>query len=303
MKKALLTGITGFIGLHLAQKLLEDGWEVHAIVRPTSNIKNVHQLLGNQVYLHMRKKEDNENNLVDILHDVQPDIVFHLASLYLPKHSYSDIPLLIDSNVTLGTQLLEAMVENGIYYFVNTGTSWQHYENAQYNPVNLYAASKQAFLTMQKYYEETTPLKVINLQLFDTYGPGDTRRKLFTLLKEASESNKTLLMSPGEQLIDIVYIDDVTDAFLYAAELLLSQKQLEQNTYAISSGKPLKLRNLVKIFEEILGKHISIKWGGRPYRMREVMQPWNTGNNLPGWKCKISIEQGIMRYLNESKQS
>lgn len=298
MKKALLTGITGFIGLHLAKKLLKDGWEVHAIVRPTSAIERVHRVLGNQVYLHMRKKD---NDLVDILHNVHPNIVFHLASLYLPKHSYNDIPELIDSNVTFGTQLLDAMVETGIYYFINTGTSWQHYENAPYNPVNLYAASKQAFLAMQKFYEETTPLKVINLQLFDTYGPSDSRRKLFTLLKEASKSGETLLMSPGNQLIDIVYIDDVVDAFLCAAKLLFSSRKLASNTYAVSSGNPLKLRDLVQKFEEVSERHVCVKWGGRPYRIREVMRPWSTGNKLPGWCCKVPLEKGILSCLEENE--
>ncbi|MCF2584140.1 NAD-dependent epimerase/dehydratase family protein [Mitsuokella multacida] len=299
MKKVLLTGLTGFIGLHLAKKLLKDGWEVHAIVRPTSDIKKVNKVLGDQIYIHVHTKKDT---LMDIVHNVHPNIVFHLASLYLPKHAYNDIPALIDSNITFGTQLLDAMVENGIYYFINTGTSWQHYKNEKYNPVNLYAASKQAFLAMQKYYEETTPLKVINLQLFDTYGPGDSRRKLFTLLKEASESGETLLMSPGDQLIDIVYIDDVVDAFLCAAKLLLSNnKKSLSNTYAVSSGNPLKLRDLVQKFEDVSGRHISVKWGGRPYRIREVMRPWSIGNKIPGWHCKVTLEKGVKSYLKENE--
>ena len=69
----------------------------------------------------------------------------------------------MSSNITFGTQLVEAMVANGCYQFVNTGTSWQHYENDEYNPVNLYAATKQAFEDILRYYVETSALRVITL--------------------------------------------------------------------------------------------------------------------------------------------
>lgn len=294
MKRALLTGITGFIGLNLGKALLQDGWEVYGIVRETSNVEKVNQELGNKVKLLIHGKEQDLNIIVA---KVKPDVVFHLASVFLSSHTYSDIASMIASNVTFGTELLEAMSANGIKNFVNTGTSWQHYNSEDYNPVNLYAASKQAFWDIIRYYQEARDLAVINLELFDTYGPGDPRRKLFALLKEFSESHEILKMSKGEQLIDIVFIEDVVRAFVLAGNYLLAGDYDVCGTYAVSSGKAIPLRDMVNKFVQISGRRVNVEWGARPYRNREVMEPWNTGKSLPGWKPQCTLEIGIPQFI------
>ncbi len=294
MKRALLTGITGFIGLNLGKALLQDGWEVYGIVRETSNVEKVKQELGGKIQLLVHSKESDLNSIVA---KTKPDVVFHLASVFLSSHTYEDIAPMMESNITFGTQLLEAMTTNGVKHFVNTGTSWQHYNSEDYNPVNLYAASKQAFLDIVRYYQDAQGLYVTNLELFDTYGPGDPRRKLFALLKEISESHETLKMSKGEQLIDIVFIEDVVGAFVLAGNYLLNGDYDKCGTYAVSSGKAIPLQKLVAEFSRISGRKVDIEWGARPYRNREVMVPWHTGKSLPGWSPKYSLEFGIPKFL------
>ncbi len=298
MKRALLTGITGFVGLNLGKALLQDGWDVYGIVRETSKVERVEQELGDKVTLLIHSKEQDLNGIVA---KVKPDVVFHLASVFLSSHTYNDISPIIASNVTFGTQLLEAMAANGVKNFVNTGTSWQHYNNEDYNPVNLYAASKQAFLDIIRYYQEAQNFRVINLELFDTYGPGDPRRKLFALLKEISESHEILKMSKGEQLIDIVYIEDVVRAFVLAGNYLAADDYDKCGTYAISSGQAIPLRELVAKYAQISGREVNIEWGARPYRDREVMRPWINGKNLPGWKPKNPLKVGVLKFLIERR--
>jgi nucleoside-diphosphate-sugar epimerase len=231
---------------------------------------------------------------------VKPDIVFHLASLFLAQHQIGDIDELVQSNIVFGTHLIEAMIANDIYKLVITGTSWQNMDNEEYNPVCLYAATKQAFETMITYYLKVTPLKVINLKLFDTYGPSDLRPKLFSLLRKAVQEQSSLLMSPGDQQIDLVYIDDVISAYCLCAERLTSDLVMSMETYAVSSDMPISLKNLVGIYEKIGNIKLDIHWGGRPYRSREVMVPWNKGMRVPGWKPRVTLEEGIRKLLNES---
>lgn len=291
-KTAIITGATGFVGSHVVQRLIADGWDMHLIIRSKTRLSLIQNILD---YVKLHQHDGSTNGLINILESVKPQIVFHLASLFLAQHESEDIEPLLQSNMIFSTQLVEAMVTNGVYQLVNTGTSWQHFENVDYNPVCLYAATKQAFETILTFYTETTPLKVINLKLFDTYGPNDLRVKLFSLLQKVAREQKPLAMSPGEQLIDIVYIDDVVDAFVLAAERLHNNKVQEWEEYAVSSGNPIKLRELVETYSRIIGKPLPIEWGGRPYRTREVMVPWNKGILLPGWEPKISIEEGIRR--------
>ena len=287
---ALVTGGSGFIGSNLIRRLVAEGWRVHAIVRPSSDMNMLSTSLG-KITLHVY--DGSIQSLLQIMREAKPRVVYHLASLFLSGHTPEDVARLIQSNVLFSAQLVEAMKENGIRHLVNTGTSWQHYENHEYSPVNLYAATKQAFEAILQFYIEAHGLKVVTLKLFDTYGPNDPRPKLFHWLQKIADDKSTLAMSPGEQLIDLVYIDDVIEAYMLAAERVQSESYSGHNEYAVSSGKPMKLKELVQKFSELTDREIHVEWGARPYRQREVMVTWDNGETLPGWKPKVSLENGV----------
>lgn len=299
--KILMTGMTGFIGRHLGERFVQNGNEVFAIVRPTSRIDQFSPIvLRNASFLVC----DNSNTVLDIITKLcaennRPDIVCHLAASQPINHTYSDIKDLIKSNVIFGTEILDAMVSNGIHNFINTGTFFQHYEDDEYNPVNLYAASKKCFEDILKFYSEARNLKYISLHLFDTYGADDKRGKILGLLKKIADNGETLKMSPGEQLIDVVYIDDIVDAFVTAGNYLAKKQYDYCGTYGVSSMNPIPLKEVVKIFEEVSGKKLSIEWGGRPYREREIMIPWKSFKTLPGWSPKINLQEGLRKFLTE----
>jgi nucleoside-diphosphate-sugar epimerase len=237
--------------------------------------------------------DGSTQSAVNCVAQAKPDVVFNLASLFLSEHATKDVNALIQSNVLFGSQLLEAMKVNHVTKIVNTGTSWQHYNNEDYNPVCLYAATKQAFEAILEYYVQACNFKAITLKLFDTYGPNDTRLKLFYLLNKAATSGEALDMSGGEQLIDLVHIDDVTEAYLIAAHRLIECRTHQHERYAISSGHPIPLRDLVKLYSEVMGSSIQVNWGARPYRFREVMKTWTAGSILEGWQPKYALPDGM----------
>ena len=290
MRKTLLvTGATGYIGSNLVKQLLADGHCVHIIVRANSNLDVLNPI---QQQLHIHTHNGTTEDLIDLVKNVQPNIVLHLASLFLAQHSSSDIHRLVHSNVLFPCQLLEAMVANNIKHFINTGTSWQHHDNKPYNPVNLYAASKQAFEDLLTYYTETGQIKASSLLLFDTYGPADPRGKLISMLWKTATTQTALAMSPGEQEIDLVHIDDVLHAFQCTIKHLPSQT-LSHIRYGVSSGKPLQLKQLVREFEHITGLKLPIQFGGRTYRPREVMHTWDQFQSIPGWEPRVPLSQGL----------
>ena len=268
---ALVTGASGFVGGHLARRLLREGWQVHILSRAGSRLPEAPEFLNVINHVH----DGSTINMVTCLAQIKPDVVFHLASLFLSQHETKDIEPLIQSNVLFGNQLLEAMRVNAITRLINTGTSWQHYNNEDYNPVCLYAATKQAFEAILEFYVQAGGIKAITLKLFDTYGPDDPRPKLFHLLNKAAASGEPLNMSPGEQLIDLVHIDDVVEAYLIAALRLLAGKVSRHEKYAVSSGNPIPLKELVQTYASVSGRDILVNWGSRPYRFREVMKTWN----------------------------
>jgi nucleoside-diphosphate-sugar epimerase len=286
---AFVTGASGFVGTHLTRRLVRDGWDVHVLKRPGSHLANAPEFSRVTTHAH----DGSSEGMSFCVRNARPDVVFHLASLFLSQHSTKDVEPLIESNVLFGTQLLDAMQTSGVANIINTGTAWQHYNNADYDPVCLYAATKEAFEAILEYYVQAEGFSVITLKLFDTYGPNDPRPKLFNLLNRAATSGEPLDMSAGEQLIDLVYIDDVTEAYVVAAQRLLAGRVKQHERYAVSSGQLLPLKDLVETYAKVTDRHVTVNWGARPYRPREVMTPWSNGQPIEGWRPKIDLEEGL----------
>jgi nucleoside-diphosphate-sugar epimerase len=265
---ALISGGTGFIGSNLARRLIQKGWNVHLIVRPESLKDLIQDIAGKSTYHVFRGQTDQ---MSEIVRNVRPDIVFHLASYFRAEHVSSDIEPMLKSNLIFATQLMDAMASEGVRLMVNAGTAWQHYEGREYSPVCLYAATKQAFEALMQYYIEAYGVSVITLKLTDTYGSNDPRPKLLNQIRKASAEGTTLAMSPGGQDVDFVHVDDVVEAFCMAADLLLGGKTSGHMRYWVSRGKQQSLRNFVEEFVLQEGLNVKINWGARNYRRREMM--------------------------------
>jgi nucleoside-diphosphate-sugar epimerase len=291
MKNVIVTGATGFVGSHLSKKLVELGYNVHIISRPSSSYENLESVKNK---INVFEYNQNITELINFFKEVKADVVFHLASLFISEHKSDEIDGLINSNIKFGTHILEAMSKSDAYRLINTSTSWQHYKNDEYNPVNLYAATKQAFEDIIEYYVRTLKFKVITLKLFDTYAEDDNRGKLINLLGKFSKEKKELKMSPGEQKIDLVHVDDVVSAFISAYDLI-KEDEINHNKYAVSSGRQIQLKDLIELYEEVTGNEVLVEWGGRPYRKREVMELWRDFDKLPNWEAEISLEEGLKR--------
>jgi nucleoside-diphosphate-sugar epimerase len=295
--RVLITGATGFIGRALCASMEGEGWEVHALLRRVPGDKDALPLKMENLHI----LESGQGNINKLLECSKPDVVFHLASLFLASHTPDDTDDLVLSNILFGTKLVEAMTLLGINNFVNTGTAWQHYEGRKYCPVNLYAATKQAFEDILEFYVNSRGLKVVTLKLNDTYGPGDKRKKLLPVLVEKFLKGESIQLARGENMLDLVYIDDVCSAFIAAGKRLMHKKVRAHERFAVSSGRPVDLRHLVSVFSEVVGIDVHPQWGAFPQRGREIINPCGGGKGIPGWKPKVSLKEGIEMILRNSK--
>ncbi len=231
--------------------------------------------------------------MLEIFQQAKPEVVFHLASKIVTRHSLNDLDALVDSNLRFGLQLLESAVTVGCERFINTGTGWQHFENQEYDPVCLYAATKQAFEDLIEYYVRVAGLKVVTLKLHDNYGEDDPRGKLMALLLNAARSGEFLDLSPGEQRIDLLNVRDVASAFMMADEVLSKHSSATHLRYMIKAENTISIRELAELIGKVTGRPVNARWGARPYREREVMHPSDRGEPVPGWKQTFTLEQGI----------
>lgn len=297
MRTALITGASGFVGYCLVKHLLTNGWRVHLLLREQSVTED---FTAKDDRLTLHRCDGTYQSVEKIVKLSAPDIVYHLASLFLAAHKTTDIKPLVDSNLLFPTFLLEAMHNCGIRNLINTGTSWQNYQSQSYTPVNLYAATKEAFEKLALFYIDAYDFNMTTLRLFDTYGPNDKRKKLFYLLRETAKSGTVLKMSPGHQIINVVYGMDVAEAFLIAGEQLLETKFPKNNVYGISATRLLTLRELVSSYSEVTKREVSVDWGALPYRSREVMTPYPDYARLPNWNPVTTLEEGILKMESDT---
>ena len=300
--RVLVTGAGGFVGQHLIPQLLAEGHAVACLTRDPAKLPEAWANLP-------RAGTDPEGQGIRTLcQQFRPQVVIHLASHYITEHSFTDIATLVQVNLLLGTHLLESMRESGCDALVYAGTSWQHYHNEEYCPANLYAATKQALSTLAEYYRDAFGMRILELHLYDSYGEDDPRKKLINLLELSSKSSDKLKISEGRQLLHLVHIDDVCRGFELACQQVRNFAASERKVFRLPAGERLSLRELVARFDAAAPAYpAQLEWGAKPYRLREVFEPWEDAPALPGWQAEVSIDEGMRRLrcpdLNRSKKS
>lgn len=231
--------------------------------------------------------------LTDFLARNRIHAILHLATLFRIHHAQDDIVAMLEANVALGTRLLQAAVNASVEKFVFTSTSWERRSPEDPTPVNFYAATKAAFTDVAGFFGASRQLAVLQLDVFDSFGPRDTRGKLLQALAEAPPG-KRFELSPGRQKHSFVFIDDILDALRTALDMRLPGG-LHQ--YSLHGTQILSLREVVATIERVLSRQLDIGWGSKPYRPREVMTPHIRYPRLPGWTPAHSLESGLEKSL------
>ncbi len=296
MKTALVTGASGYLGGHVTRRLLTQDWRVLVLLRPGSMLPGD---IAERV-----ERVDYDGTLAsaeEAFAQAPVDVVLHLASAVVSVHTADQLDTILDANIRLPTHLLEAMRGSACRRFVNTGSFWQHCNSDAYCPVNLYAATKQAFEDIARAYVENDGLQLATLILFDTYGADDPRRKIVRLLTEAAGAAEPLRLSPGDQLLDLTHAEDVAQAFVVAGERLLTQETATHERFRVS-GQRITLKQLVALVNEVAGSPISVELGATPYRPREIMQPIaDAVPPLPGWVPKRDLPSEIRLMISAAR--
>jgi nucleoside-diphosphate-sugar epimerase len=281
-----ITGATGFLGTNLCKFFLKSGYEVNAI----SRIESEHHLIE---FKNPKFKITTyePNGMHDLEFNISPgDTLIHAASSNRPRHMVNQKEMLA-VNVGFGIRLMSLAASTGAK-FLNIGTNWQHYKNEPYNPVSIYAASKEAHEVFQKYFVQVEGLSAKTLELCDTYGPSDPRDKLIPLLMNVEVDSAPINLTDGNQMIDLVHIADVVQA-IYSI-ILGWEKGIDSDRMSLSSSRLISIRELVRQCEKVKGFKFPIKWGSiAPQNSRQMHESWAHFPIPTGWKPTVLLEEGL----------
>ncbi len=209
---------------------------------------------------------------------------------------------MVAANLALGIEVWEAMRQQQIKHAVYLGTLWQRSVDGQPAAPNLYAATKQAFESVLQFYAAIHGMSTVVLLLSDTYGASDRRKKLFWALNQARLKAEALVLSPAEQDIDILHIDDAVRAVAQAAVLAQQLAGQGQVRHHAATGTRLSLRQLVERYRQLNHGQPELALGQRPYRQGEVMKLW-AAPSLPGWQQSIDLDTGLADLIAAQRHS
>ena len=296
MKTILLTGATGFLGSHLLEALLKEGYSVVFLKRSTSNTWRINEWLNQAVSYDVDKE-----SLQKIFQEQQIDCVIHLATLYKKVDAGQEISAMLATNVTFPTELIETGIRYGLKAFINTGTFFEYdcsilpvTEEAPKKPFNFYAKTKIAFDMILESYKSN--LRIVTLRLFSPYGSKDNDKLIPYLIKKAL-LNEEVELSDGLQKLDFVYSEDVVKAYLST----LKYREIQEagyNSFNIGFGSPISIREVVSILEQQLGRNIKKKWGNHSYvDMPIVFSDISKAKDFLEWEPTNSIHDGLNKTV------
>jgi UDP-glucose 4-epimerase len=295
--KALITGIAGFIGSHLAESLLDKGYEVEGIddfsEGKMSNVPHgvvVHTM--DITYVHW----DNFFRGVDV--------VFHLASLTRPEESRVEIERYNDVNVNGTLKVFKACKKHGVKRVVFASTSGAYGENvyptpesAPFHPMCPYAFQKSVGEGYAKFFD----LEINCIRPFNVYGPRQNPLSPYSaavpkFIDALAKNRPAYITGDGEQRRDFIYVDDVVEEMI-----LLSQCETYGESFNAGSGTNVSINELLTIICKLMGKEFNPDYVDKVLEPTQTLADMSKVKKVLNWQPKISLEEGLKRTIDGDK--
>lgn len=299
MKRVLITGATGFVGANLTRRLLGDGHDIHLLLRPGYQPWRIQEICADvKIY---EVNLDDRDTVTSCVAKIRPEWVFHLA-VNGAYPAQNDLRKMILINIIGTVNLVEASLKAGFEAFVNTGSSSEYgfkdkapSEKEWLEPNSYYAFTKASATLFCRYTAQSRKLHIPTLRLYSVYGPYEEPSRLMpTLIIRGLEGKLPLLVSP-DTARDYVYVDDVAQAYILAAQ---RPQQEPGAIYNVGSGIQTSLLQVVQVARKTLEITAEPQWGSMPGRLWDT-NVWVADNtkirDRLGWEPAHSFAQGFCK--------
>ncbi|MDI6763470.1 MAG: GDP-mannose 4,6-dehydratase [Thermodesulfobacteriota bacterium] len=311
MKTILVTGGAGFIGSHLYEKLLGEGYSVICLDNfdsyydPNLKIRNVEEISKKYPGPFTMVTGDirNRDHLTDLFKRSRIDAVFHLAARAGVRPSIVDPLLYEDVNLRGTLTLLEVCKEFGMKNFFFASSSSVYGENQRVpfsetdldiQPISPYGATKRAGELLCYSYHHLFGIHIACLRIFTAYGPRQRPEMAIHKFTSLMDQGKEVPMyGDGSSKRDYTYIDDLIDGMM---ALLQRHKGFE--IYNLGESRTTSLKELIRMIEGCLGKKAKIlAMDPQPGDVSITYADITKAKRLLNYQPKIGMEEGIKRFV------
>ncbi|MFI6293690.1 NAD-dependent epimerase/dehydratase family protein [Nonomuraea sp. NPDC050790] len=284
--RALVTGASGFIGSHLARRLELLGAEVHAVSR------RPRPRTGAEIWHRCDLREAGPT--ADLLGTIRPGLIFHLASEVTGTRDVGMVRAMLDGNLVAAVNLLTAAAGQPVK-LVFAG-SVEELRSADCVPHSPYSAAKSAASIYARLFHHLWSVDVSVLRIAMVYGPGqrDTA-KLVPYVTTELLNGRAARIGSGSRLVDWIYIDDVIEAFIAAAE----SDRAAGGMYDVGSGVGVSIRDTVELLHRLAASPLTPQYGALPDRRLErahIADLGPTGAAL-GWQPRTPLVDGLKNTI------
>jgi len=323
----MVTGAAGFVGYHVAERLLSQGHQVLGI----DNVNDYYDVALKRARLARLAPHSGfrfvEMDLADRagvegeFQGFQPGVVIHLAAQAGVRYSLTNPHAYVDSNLVAFVNILEGCRHHGVKHLVYASSSSVYGANTtipfsvQHNvdhPVSLYAATKKANELMAHTYSHLYRLPTTGLRFFTVYGPwGRPDMAYYLFTKAILEGRPINVFNNGDMRRDFTYIDDVVEGVIRTAERVAapnpewsgahpdpSSSNAPYRVYNIGNNQPVELLNMIQILEDALG--VKAQKNFLPMQPGDVRETYANVDDLArdvGFRPSTSLEEGLGRFV------
>ncbi len=322
-----ITGTAGFIGFHLARRLLQDGHEVAGFD-------------GMTAYYNLRLKEarhaalaqfpafrptlamlEDRAALEKAMIDFQPDVIIHLAAQAGVRYSLENPKAYLDSNLIGSWNILELaktlkvghlmLASTSSVYGANPEVPFRETDRAD-EPLTFYAATKKATELMAHSYSHLYRVPTTAFRFFTVYGPwGRPDMALFKFVKAMIEDREIEVYGEGKMSRDFTYIDDLVDSIIDLSRIAPSEENRVEGSVKdtlshqapfrvvnIGGGQPVGLLDFIEVIESVMGKPAKRKM--LPMQQGDVPRTYASPDllvALTGRKPETGVDTGVRRFV------
>ena len=310
MEKILVTGASGFIGMHICKNLLSDGFIIYGIDNMNdyydSTLKEARlKILSEYENFTFKKLDICDSESVDSLFkEFKPSKVVNLAAQAGVRYSLENPDAYIQSNIVGFANIIEACKKNKVngliyassssVYGGNEDIPFSEKDNVD-KPVSIYAASKKSNELMAYAYSHLYGLRTTGLRFFTVYGPwGRPDMAIYLFTEKIYNGEPIMVFNHGNMERDFTYIDDIVNGVRKAVD-----RNYECDIFNLGNNHSENLMNMIKVIEANLDIDAKLHFKDiQPGDVEKTFANIDYAKDKLNYSPKISIYDGIPKFIS-----